>query len=63
MSGPAALSGRPGAWVSGPVIAVRRVWILGGHAIVELTEGFPARRRWLNFYNGGNRAWSGWEQA
>ena len=63
VSGPAALSGRPGAWVSGPVIAVRRVWILGGHAIVELTEGFPARRRWLNFYNGGNRAWSGWEQA
>lgn len=59
----ASLTNRPSAWASGTVIAVRRVWVLNGHALVELVEGYPQPRRWLNFYNGGSKKWSGWSQA
>ena len=57
------LSNRPDAWSSGTVIAYRLVYLMGGHAIVLLIEGFPRHRIWMNFYNGGSRSWDGWGQV
>lgn len=50
----------PGVAASEPVIGARRVFGLGGHVVVELTLGHPARGTWLNFYNGGSKRWEGW---
>lgn len=50
----------PGVAASGSVIGARRVFGLGGHVVVELTLGHPARGTWLNFYNGGSKRWEGW---
>ena len=57
------LQGRPDAWSSGAAIGYRLVYLMGGHAIVLLIEGFPKHRLWLNFYNGGSRRWDGWSQV
>ena len=57
------LQGRPDAWKTGAVIGYRLVYMMGGHAIVVLLEGFPQHRVWMNFYNGGSRRWDGWSQV
>lgn len=55
------LTNRPAAWASGTVIAYRTVTSLRPHVLVTVCEAFPKRRVWQNFWNGGTKAWIGWE--